>query len=66
MLRYACIHNIISNIQAIAFAFQDNSSSGNINDAFGGSSTYQPGDTIGNTDIEVYQKGWDFDANRIK
>ena len=48
------------------FLFQDYSTSGSINDAFGGSTTYQPGDTIGNTDIDVYQKDWDFNADQIK
>jgi len=49
-----------------SYYVEDYSTSGSINDAFGGSSTYQPGDTIGNTDIDVYQKDWDFDADRIK
>ena len=45
---------------------QDNGSTGTINDAFGGSTTSQPGDTLGNTDVDVYQHDWDFDADRIK
>jgi len=49
-----------------SYYVEDNGSTGTIDDAFGGSSTYQPGDTIGNTDIDVYQKDWDFDADRIK
>ena len=45
---------------------QDYGTAGNINDAFGGSTTYQPGDTIGNTDIELYQNDWTIDENDIK
>ena len=45
---------------------QDFGSSGDINDAFGGSTTYQPGDTIGNTDVDVYQRDWDFNEDNIK
>ena len=48
------------------FQIKDYGTSGNINDAFGGSTTYQPGDTIGNTDIELYQKDWTIDENDIK
>merc|ERR1719450_2074686 len=44
-----------------SYYVEDYSTSGNINDAFGGSTTSQPGDTIGNTDIEVYQKDWTID-----
>merc|ERR1719347_874576 len=49
-----------------SYYVEDYGTSGNINDAFGGSTTYQPGDTIGNTDIEVYQRDWTFDETNIK
>ena len=49
-----------------SYYVEDYGTSGNINDAFGGSTTYQPGDTIGNTDIEIYQQDWDFNADKIK
>jgi len=49
-----------------SYYVEDYGTSGNINDAFGGSTTYQPGDTIGNTDIELYQKDWTIDEDDIK
>jgi len=49
-----------------SYYVEDYGTSGNINDAFGGSTTYQPGDTIGNTDIEVYQRDWTIDEKTIK
>ena len=41
-----------------SYYVEDNSGAGDFNDAFSGSMTYQPGDTLGNTSITVYQKDW--------
>ena len=40
-----------------SYFVDDNSGPGDFNDAFSGSTTYQPGDTLGNTVIVVHQ-GW--------
>jgi len=39
-----------------SFYIDDSSGPGNINDAFSGSQTYQPGDVLGNTNTVVHQK----------
>ena len=49
-----------------SFYVEDNGSTGSFNDAFGGSSTYQPGDTMGNTDVTVYEADWGMDEDLIK
>ena len=49
-----------------SFYVEDNGSTGSFNDAFGGSSTYQPGDTMGNTDVTVYEADWGLDGDKIK
>ena len=45
-----------------SYYVEDYASTGTINDAFGGSTTSQPGDTIGNTDVEIYQRDWDLSS----
>merc|ERR1712013_732041 len=42
-----------------SFFVDDNSGSGDINGAFTGSSTFQPGDTVTNTNVDIYEKDWD-------
>merc|ERR1711892_205 len=42
-----------------SFFVQDNVGSGDINGAFTGSSTFQPGGNITNTNVDIYQKDWD-------
>ena len=49
-----------------SFYVEDNGSTGSFNDAFGGSSTYQPGDTMGNTDVTVYEADWMMEQDIIK
>ena len=49
-----------------SFYVEDNGSTGSFNDAFGGSSTYQPGDTMGNTDVTVYEADWRMEEDKIK
>ena len=50
-----------------SYYVEDGASTGTINDAFGGSTTSQPGDTIGNTDVEIYQRNWDLSSeNTVK
>ena len=49
-----------------SFYVEDNGSTGSFNDAFGGSSTYQPGDTMGNTDVTVYEADWGMEEDSIK
>lgn len=41
-----------------SYFVDDSSGSGSINGAFSGSTTYQPGDTLGNKSITVYQRDW--------
>jgi len=41
-----------------SFYVDDNSGPGDFNDAFSGSTTFQPGDTLGDTDVTIYQKDW--------
>jgi hypothetical protein len=41
-----------------SYYVEDNSGSGDINDAFTGSTTYQPGDTLANNTATVYQRDW--------
>jgi calcium-activated chloride channel regulator 1/calcium-activated chloride channel regulator 4 len=38
----------------------DNSGPGDFSDAFTGSTTFQPADTISNTDVTIYQNTWDY------
>jgi len=42
-----------------SFFVPDNSGMGDINGAFTGSSTFQPGDTVTNTNVDIYEKDWD-------
>jgi hypothetical protein len=41
-----------------SYYVEDNSGTGDINDAFTGSTTYQPGDTLANSTATVYQRDW--------
>ena len=41
-----------------SFYVEDNSGPSDFNNAFSGSTTYQPGDTLGETDVTIYQKDW--------
>jgi len=41
-----------------SFFVDDNSGPGDFNDAFSGCTTFQPGDTLGDTDVTIYQKDW--------
>jgi len=46
-----------------SYYIDDSSGPGNINDAFSGSQTYQPGDVVGNTNTVVHQK--DFSPAKV-
>jgi hypothetical protein len=41
-----------------SYYVEDNSGTGGINDAFTGSTTYQPGDTLANSTANIYQRDW--------
>ena len=41
-----------------SYYVEDGSGAGDINDAFTGSTTYQPGDTLANSTATVYQRDW--------
>eukprot|EP00091_Calanus_sinicus_P019422 TRINITY_DN4889_c0_g1_i2.p2 TRINITY_DN4889_c0_g1~~TRINITY_DN4889_c0_g1_i2.p2 ORF type:complete len:243 (+),score=56.53 TRINITY_DN4889_c0_g1_i2:747-1475(+) len=53
------IEDLASKTGGKSFFVQDNVGSGDINGAFTGSSTFQPGDSISNTNVDIYQRDWD-------
>ena len=52
------IEDLASKTGGKSYYVEDNGSTGSFNDAFGGSTTYQPGDTMGNTEVSVYERDW--------
>ena len=60
------IEDLASKTGGKSYYVEDNGSTGSFNDAFGGSTTYQPGDTMGNTDVNVYERDWTPDNKTIK
>ena len=47
------------------FFVDDNSGPGDFSDAFTGSTTFQPADTISNTDQTIYQKTWTYNTSHV-
>jgi len=52
------IEDIAEQTGGKSFYVDDNGGPGDFNDAFSGSTTYQPGDTLGDTEVTIYQKDW--------
>ena len=49
-----------------SYFVEDNSGPGDFNDAFSGSTTNQPGDTLGNTEMTIYQHDWPANSKELK
>ena len=49
-----------------SYFVEDNSGPGDFNDAFSGSTTNQPGDALGDTEITIYQQDWSNSTEEIK
>ena len=47
------------------FFVDDNSGPGDFSDAFTGSTTFQPADTISNTDQTIYQRTWAYNTSNV-
>jgi len=53
------IENLAAQTGGKTYFVQDHTGSGNINDAFSGSTTYQPAPSVENKEVQIYQNDWE-------